>query len=77
MGRRSQLTVSFGIVAKITHQEIGVTDDLRWEVMVTVEYRSAGCARNCVLTEKEPLHARLATTTNSNQEQKVLSTTFS
>ncbi|EYB95039.1 hypothetical protein Y032_0164g3527 [Ancylostoma ceylanicum] len=64
--------------SQITHQEIGVIDDLRWEVMVigTVEHRSAGCARNCAFTEKEPVHALLATTMNSNHEQTVLSRTF-
>ncbi|EYC28805.1 hypothetical protein Y032_0007g3441 [Ancylostoma ceylanicum] len=52
--------------------EIGVIDDLRWEVVVieTVEHRSAGCARNCAFTEREPVYARLATTMNSNHEQK-------
>ncbi|EYC27422.1 hypothetical protein Y032_0009g718 [Ancylostoma ceylanicum] len=47
--------------------------------MVTgaVQHRSAGCARNCVFTKKEPVSARLATMMNTNHEQKVLSTTFS
>ncbi|EYB81095.1 hypothetical protein Y032_0393g616 [Ancylostoma ceylanicum] len=46
-------------------------------VIGMVEDPSAGRARHCVFTEKEPVYARLTTTTNSNREQKVLSRSFS